>query len=399
MSFPIYTVIWCLLAIGKPTQSLKTYDTLLSASQEYKYIWKSKWSVVKVLYICARYGAFVDTAIAVHERVSNVGSSSCRVASVFDVLFAGVGMTVTERNLGLIISVILMIRTYAQYNKSKKLLAFFFLLWLFAAAFNSWDAFQWARSFTTDSLPPLTSCNVEPNALAVSFYAIMLGIETAAMLAVLITVAVLQFVAPVKSHLNLSVRTFLMNLFQIPLQGVGETSNSPMRIIHSISACHLVIHVREVAKKDIRGNTTRPITSGLEFAGPPATLESGGVEPTESFPIGLQKGLAPLSEFELAVHKPANLLGLVPVMGLVPLHRLTRGSPVCLTQTGMDPVGPEARALGLWRARLGLGPGLGVFTSPSPPKPGPDPGWARAAGPDGPLCTLKAGPSIHHGPY
>ncbi|KAJ7187588.1 hypothetical protein GGX14DRAFT_409058 [Mycena pura] len=51
----------------------------------------------------------------------------------------------------------------------------------------------------------------------------------------------------------------------------------------------------------------------------------------------------------------------------------------------MDPVGPEARALGLCRARLGLGPGLGVFTSPSPPKPGPDPGWARAAGPDGPL--------------
>src|ERR1700761_1881361 len=50
-----------------------------------------------------------------------------------------------------------------------------------------------------------------------------------------------------------------------------------------------------------------------------------------------------------------------------------------------DKVGPEARALGLGRAWLGPGPGLGVFTSPSPPKPGPDPGWARAAGPDGPL--------------
>ncbi|KAJ7229851.1 hypothetical protein GGX14DRAFT_581457 [Mycena pura] len=67
------------------------------------------------------------------------------------------------------------------------------------------------------------------------------------------------------------------------------------------------------------------------------------------------------------------------------------GSPVCLTQTGMDPVGPEARALGLCRARLGLGPGLGVFTSPSPPKPGPDPGWARAAGPDGPLLAVTFG--------
>ena len=54
----------------------------------------------------------------------------------------------------------------------------------------------------------------------------------------------------------------------------------------------------------------------------------------------------------------------------------------------MGEVGPEARALGLGRAWLGLGPGLGVFMSPSPPKPGRDPGWARAAGPDGPLNPL-----------
>ncbi|KAJ7186333.1 hypothetical protein GGX14DRAFT_409209 [Mycena pura] len=140
----------CLLAFGKPTQSLKIYDTLLSAGQEYKCIWKSKWSLVKVLYICARYGAFIDVPTLVHARISNSRFGFC--------LFAGVGMGVTE--------IILMIRTYAQYDKSKKLLAFFLLLWLVSASINAWDAIQWTKSF------------IKPNALAVRFYVIMLGIET-----------------------------------------------------------------------------------------------------------------------------------------------------------------------------------------------------------------------------
>ncbi|KAJ7223388.1 hypothetical protein GGX14DRAFT_387708 [Mycena pura] len=59
----------------------------------------------------------------------------------------------------------------------------------------------------------------------------------------------------------------------------------------------------------------------------------------------------------------------------------------------MNQVRPEAWALGLGRAWLGLGPGLGVFPSPSPPKPGPHPGWARAAGPDGPLGESRWQPS------
>jgi len=262
-----------------------TYDTLLSAGQEYKYMWKSKWSVIKVLYICARYGTFIDTSMDVHERVSNVGSSSCRLASGFAIFFAGIGMAVIE--------IILMIRTYAQYNRSKRLLAFFLLLWCFAASFIAWTAFQWTKSSTINSLSSLTSCNLtlEPSTLAVRFYAVMLGMETITvfltlwkgfhtgffryrsqhqtslattfyrdgiafyliMLFALNTAAVIQFVAPT------------------PLQGLGET---PTRVIHSIAACHLIIHVREVAETDNEDNTSRHTTSGLEFASPSAVRES-----------------------------------------------------------------------------------------------------------------------------
>jgi len=100
--------------------TLLTYDTLLSVGQEYKHIWKSKWSVIKVLYLCSRYGAFIDTTIAVHKRVSNTGPSFCKFASDFDTIYSGLRIGVTE--------IILMIRTYAQYDRSKKLMAFFLLL-------------------------------------------------------------------------------------------------------------------------------------------------------------------------------------------------------------------------------------------------------------------------------
>ncbi|KAJ7205771.1 hypothetical protein GGX14DRAFT_397469 [Mycena pura] len=71
------------------------------------------------------------------------------------------------------------------------------------------------------------------------------------------------------------------------------------------------------------------------------------------------------------------------------IYRWTDKNFTRLIQSSTNKVGPEARALGLGRAWLGLGPGLGVFTSPSPSKPGPDPGWARAAGPDGPLIMQR----------
>ncbi|KAJ7190835.1 hypothetical protein GGX14DRAFT_603413 [Mycena pura] len=128
---------------------LLIYDTLLSVGQDYRYIWKSEWGVVKVLYLWTRYGAFIDTAMAVHKRL-NAGPSF---------FFSGIGMGITE--------IILMIRTYAQYNRSRKLLAFFLLLWF------------WTKSFTVEaSVPSLTSCNVETDTTGIGLNVTMLGMET-----------------------------------------------------------------------------------------------------------------------------------------------------------------------------------------------------------------------------
>ncbi|KAK1223691.1 hypothetical protein PQX77_013426, partial [Marasmius sp. AFHP31] len=46
------------------------YDTVITFDQEYRYIWQRKWHVVKVLYLCVRYLAFVDTTVAVYETLA-----------------------------------------------------------------------------------------------------------------------------------------------------------------------------------------------------------------------------------------------------------------------------------------------------------------------------------------
>jgi len=79
---------------------------------------------------------------------------------------------------------------------------------------------------------------------------------------VLIIVVILRLVAP------------------IPLQSVGET---PLRVIHAISACHLVIHAREVANQegeDLKSGRSR--LSGIDF-GSPAAAAGGSRRDTRLF--------------------------------------------------------------------------------------------------------------------
>ncbi|KAJ6562806.1 hypothetical protein DFH09DRAFT_1159664 [Mycena vulgaris] len=49
--------------------TMLAYDTILNIDQEYRHIWKSRWSVVKVLYLWTRYSTFIDTIVAVQERL------------------------------------------------------------------------------------------------------------------------------------------------------------------------------------------------------------------------------------------------------------------------------------------------------------------------------------------
>ncbi|KAJ6482886.1 hypothetical protein C8R47DRAFT_1133019 [Mycena vitilis] len=119
--------------------TLLIYDTVLNLDVERRHIWKTKWGVVKCLYLWTRYGAFIDTAMALEKRVNlHTDQSSCRIFTDFDTIFGGLGIAVAE--------VIMMIRTYALYGGSRKLVVFFATMMLVMGGVNIWAAILWTNS-------------------------------------------------------------------------------------------------------------------------------------------------------------------------------------------------------------------------------------------------------------
>ncbi|KAJ7717561.1 hypothetical protein B0H16DRAFT_1610758 [Mycena metata] len=137
--------------------TLLVYDTILNAGQEHRYIWKSKWTLVKCLYLWSRYAAFIDTTLAVLKRIYlNTNLSTCNIIAEFDTIFAGFGIALTE--------VILMVRTYALYGKSRKLLLVFAIMWLAVGAVSTWVVIHYyslSNSATsTSGTPSITLCEL-----------------------------------------------------------------------------------------------------------------------------------------------------------------------------------------------------------------------------------------------
>jgi len=146
----------------------------------------------------------------------------------------------------------------------------------------------------------LTSCNVESGTLGVGLYATMLVVETIIVLLTLWKGLHVFFLSKSKHRQSQLMTTFyrdgiafylvmffvliivviLRLVAPIPLQSVGET---PLRVIHAISACHLVIHAREVANQegeDLKSGRSR--LSGIDF-GSPAAAAGGSRRDTRLF--------------------------------------------------------------------------------------------------------------------
>ncbi|KAJ7657855.1 hypothetical protein DFH06DRAFT_1197308 [Mycena polygramma] len=259
--------------------ALLVYDTVLNLDQECCHVWKSKWGVIKCLYLWTRYGTFIDTALALEKRVNvHIGRSSCRTVTNFDTMFAALGIGIAE--------IIMMIRTYALYERSKKLLAFFSIMWLAIGGVDIWVVIQWTNSVppaTNTDAPAVLECDLDgsSNIGLVCYISLLAGETVVVLLTVLKGFRTCSLTGEVSRPLRL-ITTFyrdgimfylvmlLTFIVAIILQNViSEPAlkfaiDTPLRVMHSILACHLVIHVRAVASED--ETNTAAIRSGLVFA-------------------------------------------------------------------------------------------------------------------------------------
>ncbi|KAJ7617374.1 hypothetical protein FB45DRAFT_934044 [Roridomyces roridus] len=205
---------------------------------QYRYIWLSKWSSVKCLYLWARYTVIANTiALMYLDFNRNWDSPSCQLVEIVVNIFSGLGIGVTE--------IILTIRTNALYGRPKNFWILSVIAWLVLSGVGLWalrtvrDRVQPTRGNRWVA-PGGSACwEAQGNTILGVCYAAhslyrpycLLSILQSLIFGIVILNIVVQSVAP---------------------PALKSIANTPLRVLHSIFACYLVIHLRAVAADDLR---------------------------------------------------------------------------------------------------------------------------------------------------
>ncbi|XP_006460421.1 hypothetical protein AGABI2DRAFT_177985 [Agaricus bisporus var. bisporus H97] len=95
--------------------TIMALDWLLTMDMEVSLMWRGRWNVTKVLYFLTRYLPFIDTSVVMYRQFGTVLSPSlCRITYEYAAWTFIIGMGCAE--------LILSLRTYAVWNKDKRLL-------------------------------------------------------------------------------------------------------------------------------------------------------------------------------------------------------------------------------------------------------------------------------------
>jgi len=207
-----------------------------------------------VLYFLVRYAPFAALIIAVYERLAVV----CSLMSV-NIIFSGAVIGIAN--------LILMLRTYSIYNKSRKVLAIFGLSWIIVSSLCAWAVTHYTNSLTVQDVvnaPNLCFLSNEPH----SGLIIYISLLAAEIVVTLVTVwktfdsylksdfhvgQVMSMIYCEGLYFYLLIIPFtIANTAVVLTAPTGYLSllDSPLTVMHSIFCCRLVLHVREV---DARG--------------------------------------------------------------------------------------------------------------------------------------------------
>ncbi|CAK5270988.1 unnamed protein product [Mycena citricolor] len=231
--------------------TLLVYDILLKLSDEYLYIWKSRWTVVKVIYFWSRYSMLLPPIISTFNSFNHL--APCDSISRFTTTFGGFSIGLTE--------VVLMVRTYTLYERSRRLLAFFSLMWLAVGVASFWAVSTWTSAWKGVNDESAACYLVAPSTSGKVCYLSLLVGES--IIALLTAWKVFRRFSRDKwglwKSLNddglwfyLCLLPFTVNvvvcLIKAP-SGLGYLGDTPNMVMHSILTCRLLIHARHVAAK------------------------------------------------------------------------------------------------------------------------------------------------------
>ncbi|TDL18509.1 hypothetical protein BD410DRAFT_497259 [Rickenella mellea] len=106
------------------------YDIFITIDQEVEYIWKSRWTLPKVLYLFARYFAVFVQILATAESTSlKVTSTVCAGWAYFE--------GITGQMLVMGVELLLMLRVWALYKRDRRVLCLLVAIYLAEVTANT----------------------------------------------------------------------------------------------------------------------------------------------------------------------------------------------------------------------------------------------------------------------
>ncbi|KAI0319444.1 hypothetical protein OF83DRAFT_790757 [Amylostereum chailletii] len=256
--------------------ALFAYDSVILFTDEVNLIWKSRWTIPKVLYFLSRYVPFVDLSVNLYQTLAHPQPSpeTCHQLFIFVGWSMAVGMALSE--------VVMILRVYAMWDRSRSVLYGLGTLWLGLVATSLYliDTATRTFSFIAIPFPGASGCHYTVGRsfrLATSFLCLLV-MEIA-------IVTLMVWAAATRWRSRYVFKSFDMTFKKLYFDGVFffvcllalSTLNIlltflipdnpaltlifvvPLRVAHAILSCRLLLNTRRLATKLVVFSGPHPV--------------------------------------------------------------------------------------------------------------------------------------------
>jgi len=257
--------------------ALLVYDWLILLDREVEDIWRSDWSIAKVLFIVSRYGPFVDIPIMMATHFvprSGMGYETCSTLYKIIIWSAFLGISISE--------CILLLRTNALYARSKRVMIPLSVIYATTTVVGIVVTWYLLRA-APPVLPPITfprGCNLVRRDGVLLFSLLVLLFWELAIVILTVRRGFSDFHSAGTPLLKVLYRdsvSFFLVLFALTLSTILVLSLAPLqyrtlmvasaRVVHSIICCRILLNIRRAAASRY---TPITLSAGMTFASAPA---------------------------------------------------------------------------------------------------------------------------------
>ncbi|KAF7367473.1 hypothetical protein MSAN_00810200 [Mycena sanguinolenta] len=255
--------------------AILVFDYALTFEREVSLIWRSKWSLPKVLFLLSRYSTVLDVPLVLYYSITPVVSVQ-HCAQLHEGVSWGTvfGISVAEA--------ILLVRTYALSGAKRSVLITFTSIWATAVATTIVLVALFVKSsiFILPPLPGIPGCFlamynraevVAPFVIVLLYdtvviaYTLYLGVKNYHH-SVRIPLLVTLYRDGITYYLFLFIVS-LLNVFML-LNGTSPTKqaltqffNTFVRVLHSVLSTRVILHIRDVERKNFQLEREIPLST------------------------------------------------------------------------------------------------------------------------------------------